>query len=188
MINSLPNKLPIILIIILAIFTFLVDKTVRQPTKWQKKDLLSNPDYVMENFSAYSVNHHKGTHQNLFSRKMLHYVDNETTYFEQPRLIYSKIGSPEMRVRADRASMSSDKDIYLNGNVKVIRYSEGEDITTMTTSYLHVIPDNDIAKTEEPVTIIQDNTIINAVGMKIDNNDQVIYLLSEVKFVHNKIR
>jgi lipopolysaccharide export system protein LptC len=117
---------------------------------------------------------------------MLHYVDNDTTYLEQPRLINSKIGTPKMRVRADRANMSGNEDIYLSGNVRVVRY--GEDETTMITSFLHVIPDNDIAKTNKPVTITQDNTIISAVGMEIDNNAQIIYLLSEVKFVHDKIR
>ena len=93
-----------------------------------------------------------------------------------------------MRVRADRANISSDEDIYLNGNVKVVRYGEGGEETTMVTSSLHIIPDGDIAKTNEPVTIIQDNTIINAVGMEIDNGAQIIHLLSEVKFVHDKVR
>lgn len=188
MINSLPNKFPIILIVLLALFTFWVDKAVRQPTKGQEKDPQSNPDYVMEDFSAYSVNHISGAHQKLFAEKMLHYVVNETTYLEQPRLINSKPGTPEMRVRADRANMSGDEDIYLNGNVKVVRYGEGGEETTMVTSSLHIIPDNDIAKTNDPVTIIQDNTIINAVGMEIDNGAQIIHLLSEVKFVHDKVR
>jgi len=188
MINSLPNKIPVILIIFLTLFTFWVDKAVRQPTKGQEKDPQSNPDYVMNDFSAYSVNHISGAHQQLFAKKMLHYVANNTTYFEQPRLINSRTDTPEMRVRAERANMSGDEDIYLNGNVKVVRYGEGEKETTMVTSSLHVIPDDDIAKTNRPVTIIQDNTIINAVGMEIDNSTQIIHLLSEVKFVHDKIR
>ena len=188
MINSLPNKIPIILIVLLALFTFWVDKAVRQPIKGQEKDLRSNPDYVMEDFSAYSMDHISGAHQKLFAEKMLHYVANDTTYFEQPRLINSKTGTPELRLRADRANMSGDEDIYLNGNVKVVRYDEGGEETTMVTSSLHIIPDDDIAKTNEPVTIIQDNTIINAVGMEIDNSAQIIHLRSEVKFVHDKVR
>ena len=188
MINSLPNKLPVILIILLTLFTFWVDKAVRQPTRGEEKDLQSNPDYIMNDFSAYSVDHKNGAHQQLFAKKMLHYVANNTTYFEQPRLINSKTDTPEMRVRADRANMSGDEDIYLNGNVKVVRYGEGEKETTMITSFLHVQPDDDIAKTDKPVTIVQGNTIINAVGMEIDNSNQNIHLLSEVNFIHDKIR
>jgi len=188
MINGLPNKFPIILIILLALFTFWVDKTVRQPTREQEQDPQSNPDYIMEDFSAYSVYHISGVHQKLFAEKLLHFVANDTTYLEQPRLVNSKTGKPEMRIRADRARMFGDEDIYLNGNVKVVRYDEGGEETTMVTSSLHINPDDDIAKTNEPVTIIQDNTIINAVGMEIDNGAQIIHLLSEVKFVHNKVR
>jgi len=188
MINSLPNKFPIILIILLALFTFWVDKTVRQPTKEQEQGPERNPDYIMENFSTYRVDHIRKKHEKLLAEKMLHYVANDATYFEQPRLINSKMNKPGMRVRADKANMSGDDDIHLNGNVKVIRYDVGGKETTMTTSYLHINRDNDISKTNKPATIIQNNTIINTVGIEIDNNTHIIHLLSDVKFIHDKIR
>ena len=188
MINSLPNKFPIILIILLALFTFWVDKTVRQPTKEQEQGPERNPDYIMENFSTYRVDHIRKKHEKLLAEKMLHYVANNATYFEQPRFINSKMNKPGMRVRADKANMSGDDDIHLNGNVKVIRYDVGGKETTMTTSYLHINRDNDISKTNKPATIIQNNTIINTVGIEIDNNTHIIHLLSDVKFIHDKIR
>ena len=188
MINSLPNKFPIILIILLALFTFWVDKTVRQPTKEQEQGPERNPDYIMENFSTYRVDHIRKKHEKLLAEKMLHYVANNATYFEQPRFINSKMNKPGMRVRADKANMSGDDDIHLNGNVKVIRYDVGGKETTMTTSYLHINRDNDISKTDKPATIIQSNTIINTVGIEIDNNTHIIHLLSDVKFIHDKIR
>ena len=188
MINSLPNKFPIILIILLALFTFWVDKTVRQPTKEQEQGPERNPDYIMENFSTYRVDHIRKKHEKLLAEKMLHYVANDATYFEQPRLINSKMNKPGMRVRADKANMSGDDDIHLNGNVKVIRYDVGGKETTMTTSYLHINRDNDISKTNKPATIIQNNTIINTVGIEIDNNTHIIHLLSDVRFIHDKIR
>jgi len=187
MINSLPNKFPIILIILVALFTFWLDKTVRQPTREQEQDPERNPDYIMENFSTYRVDHIREKHEKLIAEKMLHYVANDTTYFEQPRLINSKANKPEMWVRADKANMSGDDDIHLNGNVKVIRYDAGGKETTMTTSYLHINRDDDISKTNKPATIIQSNTIINTVGIEIDNNTKNIHLLSDVKFVHDKI-
>ncbi len=187
MINRLSNKAPIVLIILLALFTFWVDKSVRQPTTEQDRYPRRNPDYVIENFSAISVNHSSGTHQKLSAKKMVHYVHNETSYLEQPRLITSKAGTPDMRVRADRANLIGNKDIYLNGNVKVLRHDKGKEKMTMVTSFLHIIPDDNIVKTDKPITILQANTIINAVGMELDNDAQIIHLLSEVKFVHDKI-
>tara|TARA_B100000686_G_C16775722_1_gene968333 strand:+ start:893 stop:1483 length:591 start_codon:yes stop_codon:yes gene_type:complete len=194
MINSLPNKFPLILIILVALATFWADKTVWQSTREQNKAPQENPDYIMENFSTYSVDHISGKHENLLAEKMLHFIADGTTYFEQPRLINSKINESGMRVRADQANMSGDKDIYLNGNVKVIRYdtslnnSKNKDRkkTTMLTNYLHINRDDDTAKTNKPVTIIQNNTIINAIGVEIDNSTQTIHLLSKVKFAHNQ--
>ena len=69
MINSLPNKFPIILIILLALFTFWVDKTVRQPTREQEQDPERNPDYIMENFSTYRVDPYTQKTRKTFSRK-----------------------------------------------------------------------------------------------------------------------
>ena len=189
MINSLPTKFPLVLIILLAIFTFWVDKAVRQPSTVQDSHLRRDPDYVIENFLALSVNHSNGLHQTLSAKKMLHYLDNDITYLEQPRLINAKPGTPDMEVRADRANLTSNNnDVYLNGNVKVLRHDNGDGETTLATSFLHIVPDDGFANTDKPVTIIETNTIINAVGMEIDNKTQVIRLLSEVKLVHDKIR
>ena len=188
MINSLPTKFPMVLIILLAVFTFWLDKTVRPPSTGQDGDPRRNPNYVIENFSALIVNHSNGVHQTLSAEKMLHYLDNDTTYLEQPRLINARPGMPIIRVRADRANLSSNNDVYLRGNVKVLRHNKGEGKMTMVTSFLHIVPNDNIAKTDKPVTITEANTIINAVGMEYDDDTQIIRLLSKVKFVHDKTR
>ena len=189
MINSLPTRFPLVLIILLAVFTFWLDKVVRQPSAEQDSHPRRDPDYVIENFSAFTVDHSRGLHQTLSAKKMLHYLDNDTTYLEQPRLINVKAGIPDMRIRADRANLTSNNDdVYLHGNVKVLRHDKGDGEMTMVTSFLHIVPDDDIAKTNKFVSITEANTIINAVGMELDNNTQIIRLLSEVKFVHDKTR
>ena len=189
MINSLPTKFPLVLIILLAIFTFWIDKAVRQPSTEQGDYADREPDYTIENFSALSVNHTNGLHQTLSAKKMLHYLDNDTTYLEQPRLINAQPGEPDMRVWADRANMTANSDdVFLNGNVKVTRHDKNDGEITLTTSFLHVIPDDNFAKTDKSVTIIEANTIINSIGMELDNNSQIIRLLSEVKFIHDKTR
>lgn len=189
MINGMPTKFPLVLIILLAIFTFWIDKAVRQPSTEQGDYAHRDPDYVLENLSALSVNHTNGLHQTLSAKKMSHYLDNDTTYLEQPRLINAQPGKPDMRVRADRANLTANSDdVFLNGNVKVMLHDKNDRETTMTTSFLHVVPDDNFAKTDKFVTIIEANTIINSIGMEIDNNSQIIRLLSEVEFIHDKTR
>jgi lipopolysaccharide export system protein LptC len=95
-----------------------------------------------------------------------------------------------MQVKADEAKMTSNgEDIYLSGNVTVVRNAgKGRAETTMATSLLHVIPDDDIARTDKPVVITETNAVIKAVGMEMSNRTGVTQLLSQVKVVHGKRR
>jgi lipopolysaccharide export system protein LptC len=58
----------------------------------------------------------------------------------------------------------------------------------MTTSFLHLLPDDGIAKTDRPVVITEANAVIKAVGMEVSNRTQVTRLLSQVRVVHAKAR
>jgi len=55
---------------------------------------------------------------------------------------------------------------------------------TLTTSYLHVLPDQDLADTDRPVTIVNDSTVVNGIGMKLNNRTGVVQLLSQVRSQH----
>jgi lipopolysaccharide export system protein LptC len=95
-----------------------------------------------------------------------------------------------MQVKADEAKMtSSGEDIYLSGNVMVMRNAgKGRGETSMTTSFLHVIPDDDIARTDKAVVITETNAVIKAVGMEMSSRTGITQLLSQVKVVHGKRR
>ena len=58
----------------------------------------------------------------------------------------------------------------------------------MTTSMLHVIPDDDIARTDKPIVINEKNAVIRAVGMETSNRTGITQLLSQVKVEHGKRR
>ena len=50
-----------------------------------------------------------------------------------------------------------------------------------TTSFLEVIPDQDIARTDRPVTIVDANTKITAIGLELNNKLRTMSLLSRVQ-------
>ncbi len=190
MINHLISGLPLILLAVLAALTFWLSQSVRAPSPAQDGDLSRAPDYMIENFSATRVDHDGVMRHVLSAKRMLHYPDDDTTDLEHPSFINTEPGKPAMQVTADQAKMSSNgEDIYLTGNVTVMRKAgKGRGETTMTTSFLHLIPDDDIAKTDKPVVITEANAIIKAVGMETSNRTQVTRLLSQVKVVHDKAR
>jgi lipopolysaccharide export system protein LptC len=59
----------------------------------------------------------------------------------------------------------------------------GNDIKVLT-DYLHVIPDQDYAKTDKPVTITSGNSVTHAIGMELNSDTRVVKLLSSVKVLY----
>ena len=191
MISRLFSRLPLVLFALLAAsLIFWLNQSVRAPSPVQEGDLRRAPDYMLENFSSVRMDHDGVTRHVLFAKRMLHYPDDDTTDLEQPRFINTEPGKPAMQVDADQAKMSGGgEDIYLMGNVKVLRSGvKGRGESTMTTSFLHLIPDDGIAKTDKPVVITEANAVINAVGMEASSRTQLTHLLSQVKVVHKKAR
>ena len=193
MLRYLPTKFSLILLIFLAILAFFMDKTAIQSPSSEKNSKNSNSDknfdYVIENFSTISVNHSSKAHYLISAEKMLRYTGDDATYLDQASLIDTTPGKSLMRVRADQAKLSgNNNDVLLNGNVVVLRPDENGNKMTMTTSFLHILPNDEIARTDKPVTITEKNTTINTTGIEIDDRNRITTLLSRVKVIHEKIR
>jgi lipopolysaccharide export system protein LptC len=190
MINRLPSWVLVLILALLLIVPFWLNQSPRAISPSQNSQLSRTPDYVVENFSAIRMDEAGVGRHVLLAKKMVHYPDDDSTDLEQPRLIDTQPGKPAMQVKADEARMtSSGEDIYLSGNVMVVRNAgNGRGETSMTTSLLHVIPDDDIARTDKPVVITETNSVIRAVGMEMSNRTGVTQLLSQVKVDHAKRR
>ena len=52
---------------------------------------------------------------------------------------------------------------------------------TLQTSYLHVIPDQDLAKTDRQVTLTSGNSTVTSVGLEFNNATRSLKLLSQVQ-------
>ena len=191
MISRLLSGFPLFLLALLAALLFWVNQSARAPSPVQDEDSRrAAPDYMIENFSAVRMGRDGVSRHLLSAKRMLHYPDDDTTDLEQPRFINTEPGKPAMQVDADQAKMSANgEDIYLTGNVRVLRSAgKGRGETAMTTSFLHLLPDDGIAKTDRPVVITEANAVIKAVGMEVSNRTQVTRLLSQVRVVHAKAR
>ena len=191
MISRLLSGFPLLLLALLAALLFWVNQSARAPSPVQDEGSRRGaPDYMIENFSAVRMDRDGVSRHLLSAKRMLHYPDDDTTDLEHPRFINTEPGKPTMQVDADQAKMSANgEDIYLTGNVRVLRSAgKGRGETAMTTSFLHLLPDDGIAKTDRPVVITEANAVIKAVGMEVSNRTQVTRLLSQVRVVHAKAR
>jgi len=190
MTNRLPSWFPLGLLILLATLTFWLDRAVQPSAPARDGSSRHDPDYVVENFSATRMSLDGSPRYTLTAKKMLHYPDDDTTHLEQLGFVSTEAAKPALRVKANQAKLSSDgKDIYLSGNVTALRETgDGLIGTTIATGFLHVIPDDDIIKTDKAVTITGGKSVITAVGMLLNNRTRMVQLLSQVKIVHNKTR
>lgn len=171
------------LIIVLALLMFWVNYVVVSPLTLQDNGLFEQPDYIIENLSGIQMNHVDAVEHFFSAKKMLHYLDEKVTYLEQPYFISAEPGKPEMRIKAEKAElMENGENIHLTENVTVLRGVDGdEDKITMTTSYLHLVPGENIARTNKAVEITTKNTTMDAVGLELNNQTGVLQLLSRVK-------
>lgn len=146
-----------------------------------------DPDFIVDNFSAMTLNEQGTPRFIVEAKKMVHYPDDSTTVLEAPRLTSMLTGNPNLYASASSGTISGKGDeIFLRGDVKIIREaSAGQGEMIFTTSFLHVIPERDLAGTGQPVTLVDAHNRVTAVGMVIDNRRRVIHLLEQVSSQHD---
>ncbi len=189
MTSRLISALPLVLLTLLVLTApFWLNQSLRTPSPAQEIGLGRIPDYIAENFSAIEMDNDGVARHMLLAKRMVHYPDDDTTDLEQPYFIETEPGKPAVQVTSDQAKVSGNKEnIYLTGHVTLLRNAgKGRGETTLTTSLLHLIPNDDIAKTDKPVVITEKNAIIKAVGMEMNNRTNVIQLWSQVRVLHDK--
>jgi lipopolysaccharide export system protein LptC len=191
MISRLLPGILLLILVLLAGLSFWQNQPARTPSPAQEDNGSRRaPDYVVENFSAVRMGEDGAARHMLIGKSMVHYPEDDTTDVENPHFIGTEPAKPAVQIKADKARMSAKgEDIYLMGNVTVLRNAgKGRGETTMKTSLLHLIPDDDIAKTDKPVVITETNATMKAVGMEMNNRTNVTRLLSQVRVVHDKGR
>ena len=123
----------------------------------------------------------------LTADNVMHYPDTSTNQLENPLLIFYRKPAP-LTARAKHAT-TDDKgtDVYLFDDVVLTRSaSRGSSEMQMTTSWLHALPEQGIAKTDRPVVIRDANTYATSIGLEFDNNAHTVKLLSTVRGIYDK--
>lgn len=99
-----------------------------------------DPDYYIENFTAFGVDETGEKKYVLEAERLVHYPDDDTALLDNPHIIEFLPGESPRHVYSDSGWMSRDgNEVLLTGNVRVIRAedpSKGEGV--MTTDKLRV--------------------------------------------------
>ncbi|HLY97235.1 MAG: LPS export ABC transporter periplasmic protein LptC [Sideroxydans sp.] len=181
--------LPLLPLVLLLAATWWLNQQV-QPLPQVQSQQRHDVDYVVDNFSAMTLNLQGQPRFTLAAEKLWHYPDDDTTHLQMPHLTSLYANRPPT-VTTARTGMVSSKgeDVFLYDEVRVVRpASDASGEQRFATDYLHVIPDRDWAETDQSVVMTSQYNVIRAVGMELDNKARTVRLLSRVRADHEPIR
>lgn len=190
MMDRITAWFPIMALVLLAAVTLWLDRQVRPPERPGDGNARHDPDYVIENISATRIGADGNPRYTLNARRVTHYPDDDSTHLDAPRLVRFATDLAPVTMSSRTALVSSNgQDVYLMDDVKVVRapYAEHSELV-LDTTYLHVVPDDDIAQTDKPVRIHDANTLISSVGLEFNNATRILKLLSHVRGTYEKPR
>lgn len=178
------------LLLLLAMLSFWLNRTVQPPQPKNDGSSRHDPDYIVENFTTTRMGANGLPHHTLTATKMVHYPDDDTTHLDRPHFTRFESGMAPLHIESAKGLLSKEGEhAYFTGNVIVTREAfNGKSKMTLKTSYLHVIPDKDLALTDKPVNIQDARTNVDAIGLELDNKTHVMKLLSRVKGRYEKPR
>jgi lipopolysaccharide export system protein LptC len=178
---------PVLLLAVLAAMTYWLDQAMQSlPAKPADKRLLHHPDFTVEKLLATRMDVNGRIRDTLQAVKMVHYPDDDSTELEQPRFVSLARGAP-LTITSQKARVSSNAgNVYFHGDVRADRAAQaGKSAMTLTTDYLHYLPDDNIVKTDRRVTISDANMRLEAVGMELNGETRVLKLYAGVRGVYH---
>jgi lipopolysaccharide export system protein LptC len=167
----------------LAALTWWLDQKVQPLGPARDNASRNDPDFVVDNFIATRMNEDGTQRYAVIANRMVHYPGDNSAVLDRPELTHFDAGRGPMSIRANQGVLSSNgENAYFTGDVQVRRAAHAEDPElALFTSFLHVIPDQDLVKTDREVTMTSGNSTMHSVGLEFNNKTRELKLLSNVK-------
>ena len=187
--RNVQQALPLLILILLVGLTMWLERATRVDDRPSSGKLRHDPDVIVDNFTVRRFDPSGQVQHTLTAQQLRHYPDDDTTELDQPLLLYRGKQSPT-RISADRAQLLKDgKEAILRDNVRVLREaSPGRAEMTLATTLLYVYPEEEIARTDQPVRMTQGKSVATGVGMVADRIKEKYVLESRVKATIERAR
>lgn len=177
------QMLPVLIVVLLAALTFWLRIVSEQTVVNRSAKPAGVPDAIVENLTLTQFGKDGKPQFSVTAERMLHYIENETTHFEKPRFVKRGSDGTPMTVLANTATLSEDAgEANFRGSVTLTRPgSAGQPPLVVRTEYLQVLPERDLVRTDQKISVTEGGTTLTGTGMEMDRKTRQIVLLSQVR-------
>jgi len=179
---STTRLFPLALMLALGLLTLWLDHQVRVEGGEHPSLRRHDPDYLVVNFTTTTYNRDGKAETVLSAAQMQHYPDDDSTELTGPRVMQEKPAQPRFTVQADRGKVSREGDeIFLYDNVVLVREADGtRPEARMMTSFLHILRDLSLVRTDREVRFEEPGRWLTGKGMEYFNATRELFLRDDV--------
>lgn len=183
--------MPLILMGTLTLVTFwLVKKNTPAEKSAIERVRLHEPDYTISNGALSALNESGDTKYRVLGKKVIHYDDDASIDIETPRIRLFPPEKSPVTVKADKGHLDGDLTILdLIDNAEIFRPQQAASVSEPArprmlarSSYFKVLINDDIIKTDKPITLEQGVSVMHSNDGGVFNNiEQSMVLSGQVK-------
>lgn len=142
----------------------------------------TEPDFYVENFNYVKLARNGKVEYHFSGERLTHNPQDDSYDIRHPVVVSVGNGPAPMTMRSERAHVNSDSSqVHLHDNVHMDRPASQDSVHMhMTSEYLLVLPDDDVMRTDKPVQINYDKSVLNGTGMFVNNATREFKLASNV--------
>ncbi len=180
--------LPIGFAALLALMSAWLNQLAERPRLDDNAGFTHDPDYIVELFKVQTFDLAGRPRHYLSARRMIHYMDDDTSELEQPQFRLTTVGRAPINVRARRGLIFGDREsVHFLGDVEARRDSTRDQAAfILTGEHLRAIPDAGLLNSEKPVILRQGKSVIHAGGLYVDEHSKRLELTGGVRGNYEK--
>ena len=146
-------------------------------------DHSNTPDGIMENATMLRFDEQGQLLNRIQADKLTHFPGNDSTQIEKPNIILFKANAKPWTITAKQGLASEGSDVITLQKQVNIRQPAGPSNapTVIKTEKLTYLPKQQLAKTDQFITLEQPGITVTSIGMKAHLDTSQIELLSEAK-------
>ena len=140
------------------------------------------PDFYVEKFTFVKMAKSRTARYNISGDVLTHFPADDSYEVTHPIINNLASGRPAMVMRSNTAHINSDSsEIRMSGNVDIDRPAFGvSSHFHLKSTYLVLLPDDDVMKTDKPVDLLLGTATLSGTGMLANNATRQLDLAHRV--------